>query len=331
MPGLQGLGLRCPSCRDELVLADGVGAPRCARCASVVGTPDGILDFVSDPDRAAEREFYDQEYAETGQVVAAKRIESLAADWEDFRQVPNRLVWRELGPLRAKRLVLLGNGASEKELFFLTREPELLVLSDLSAEAVRTIRDRYQLDEYDGRVLFSAIDGLDLPFLDGTVDLVYGYAFVHHLSDFDRFFAEVARVLRPGGRAVFMDDAYAPLWQGAKLTVLKPLMHYTHRRKPISPEDTRFTMGGGFREDDMAGRIRAVGCRPWFHREAFLYYFWTRAADRLFPERLERLGRHRGVARALIATDERLSRYAWVRRNLIRLVWGMDKPVQQGR
>ena len=323
---LDDVGFRCPSCRQQLRLEDGSDRPRCSGCGSVVGTPDGVLDFVSDPDRAAERDYYEREYAGMQEASAPKRsIESLATEWQDLRNVPNRRVWQEVGSLRGKRVVLLGNGASEKELFFLTHDPEALVVSDLSAEAVRVIRDRYRLDGQ-AHVYFSAIDALDLPFVDETLDVVYGFAFVHHLSDFDRLFAEIARVLRAGGRAVFMDDAYAPLWQGAKLTILKPLMRYTHRRNPISPEDIRFTMGGGFREDDLAVRIQAVGCKPWFHREAFLYYFWTRAGDRLFPDRLRHLSRHPGVARALIKTDERLARYGWVQRNLIRLVWGFDKP-----
>ena len=323
------VGFRCPSCRDQLRLEEGLGRPTCVRCGSVVGTSDGVLDFVSEPDRAAERAYYEREYVGMREGAGPTRsIQSLAPEWQDFRNIPNRRVWQELGSLRGKRVVALGNGASDKELFFLTEDPEALVLSDLSAEAMRVIRDRYRLDEHAGQIYFAAIDGLDLPFVDEALDVVYGYGFVHHLPDYDRFFAESARVLRPGGRAVFMDDAYAPLWQAAKLTVLRPLMRYTHRRNPISPEDMRCTMAGGFREDDMARRIRAVGCEPWFHREAFLYFFWTRASERLFPKRLMHLGQHVAVARTLIKIDERLERYGWVRRNLIRLVWGFDKPAR---
>ena len=39
-----------------------------------------------------------------------------------------------------------------------------------------------------------------LPFVDSSVDLVVGHAVLHHVPDLDALFAEVNRVLRPGGR-----------------------------------------------------------------------------------------------------------------------------------
>src|SRR4051794_35190127 len=42
-------------------------------------------------------------------------------------------------------------------------------------------------------------DAADLPFLDGSFDLVLGHAVLHHLPDLERAFAEFTRVLRPGG------------------------------------------------------------------------------------------------------------------------------------
>jgi SAM-dependent methyltransferase len=55
----------------------------------------------------------------------------------------------------------------------------------------------------DARVTFrsAALDGA-LPFADATLDLVYSHNLVECLADHGRFAAEVARVLRPGGRAV---------------------------------------------------------------------------------------------------------------------------------
>jgi SAM-dependent methyltransferase len=317
---------RCPSCRERLELVeDDGGRPRCARCGWVAGTGDGILDFVASAERADEREYYEEEYASAA-VGGTGDITALDQEWRDPVLILNHLLWEQLGPMSGKRVVLLGNGDSEKELFFLRQDPEVLVFSDLSTVAVRSVRDRYDLEAYGDRVRFAAIDAFDLPLDDESVDLVYGNAFVHHLDDVDRFLAEVARVLRPGGRAVFMDDAYAPLWQHAKQTWLRPLMNYTHRREPISPEDLQFTLAGGFREDDLAPRIRAVGGDPWFHRQSFLYYLWTRIRDRLVPRRMKYLADSPRILRPLIALDERLERFAVVRQNLIRLVWGFDMP-----
>ena len=53
--------------------------------------------------------------------------------------------------------------------------------------------------------------------------------------------------------------------------------------------------------------------------------------DRTMPaDRFSRLGGHPGITSALHAADKRLARFRMVRRNLIRLVWGFDKPGNAG-
>lgn len=49
-------------------------------------------------------------------------------------------------------------------------------------------------------------DAERLPFADSSVDLVVGHAVLHHVPDLDALFAEVNRVLRPGGRFVFCGE-----------------------------------------------------------------------------------------------------------------------------
>jgi SAM-dependent methyltransferase len=284
-----------------------------------------VLDFVCDPARTAERAFYDEWYAERTEP-RRKPVEDYEEAWVARHNILARLTLKHVMPLTGKRVLLLGNGLQARELWFLTRSPAALVFSDLSATAVRAIRDGHDLGPYGSRASFAAIDAYDLPFPDETVDIVYGFAFVHHLPDLGSFLAEVRRVLAPGGRAVFVDDAYSPIWQRAKLGVLAPVMRYTHRLGPVSPEDRRFTIQGGFREDDLARRIRLIGGRPYFSRQSFLYYFWTRAADRLLPFTWKRVTRHPAVELAWIAADRQLERFEAVRRNQIRLVWGFEVP-----
>lgn len=49
-------------------------------------------------------------------------------------------------------------------------------------------------------------DAERLPFPDGSFDLVLGHAVVHHLPDLPAAFAEILRVLRPGGRLVIAGE-----------------------------------------------------------------------------------------------------------------------------
>jgi SAM-dependent methyltransferase len=49
-------------------------------------------------------------------------------------------------------------------------------------------------------------DAESLPFADASFDLVFGHAVLHHLPDLPRAFAELHRVLRPGGRLLFAGE-----------------------------------------------------------------------------------------------------------------------------
>jgi ubiquinone/menaquinone biosynthesis C-methylase UbiE len=77
-----------------------------------------------------------------------------------------------------------------------------------------------------------ASDAEALPFEDGSFDLVFGHAVLHHIPDLSRAFAEFARVLRPSGTIAFCGEpsrngdrlsalpkraalAVAPLWRRA--------------------------------------------------------------------------------------------------------------------
>jgi SAM-dependent methyltransferase len=57
----------------------------------------------------------------------------------------------------------------------------------------------------DGRLKFIVGDGADLPFDDASVDLVVSTLSLHHWDEPADVFAEVARVLRPGGAALIYD------------------------------------------------------------------------------------------------------------------------------
>lgn len=56
-----------------------------------------------------------------------------------------------------------------------------------------------------GRIEFRSGDAHDLPLEDESVDAVFGHMVLHSLETPERAVAEMARVLRPGGRVVLVD------------------------------------------------------------------------------------------------------------------------------
>jgi SAM-dependent methyltransferase len=70
---------------------------------------------------------------------------------------------------------------------------------DISENAIAKARANYG-----NKAKFYAGDAHEMPFPDGSFDLVVGRAILHHL-DLDLALKEIRRVLRPGGAAVFVE------------------------------------------------------------------------------------------------------------------------------
>jgi SAM-dependent methyltransferase len=67
---------------------------------------------------------------------------------------------------------------------------------------------------------FALADGMDLPFRDGTFDLVLSHAVIEHVADAPLYLRECARVLAPGGR-MYLSTAPYLSFAGAHLPRLK--------------------------------------------------------------------------------------------------------------
>lgn len=70
---------------------------------------------------------------------------------------------------------------------------------DFTPRGVAHTQRRCQVNGYESQVTVG--DAENLPFPDNSFDIVYSWGVVHHSPDTPRCFAEIARVLRPGGRA----------------------------------------------------------------------------------------------------------------------------------
>jgi ubiquinone/menaquinone biosynthesis C-methylase UbiE len=72
-----------------------------------------------------------------------------------------------------------------------------------------------------GRVRFLQTDAARLPFDEGSVDAVTGHSFLYLLPNRPAVLAEARRILRPGGRAIFMEPH-------AKYSSPAALLRYSH-------------------------------------------------------------------------------------------------------
>ena len=94
-----------------------------------------------------------------------------------------------------------------------------------------------------------------MPFPDGAFDAVYGSSILHHL-DLDAALAEVARVLRPGGRMAFAE----PNLLNPQVVVMFKL-GLTKAYFGVSPDEMAFTRFHAARSARRAG-LASVTVRP---------------------------------------------------------------------
>jgi SAM-dependent methyltransferase len=78
------------------------------------------------------------------------------------------------------------------------------VATDISPGMLRALEGSAR--ELGERVETAACEASGLPFEDGSFDLVFGHAVLHHLPDLDAAFREFRRVLRPGGVVAFCGE-----------------------------------------------------------------------------------------------------------------------------
>lgn len=94
-----------------------------------------------------------------------------------------------------ERVLDVGCGTGEGTLFLAREFPQARVRGvDFAEEMIRAARAKVGLDP-EGRVAFKTGDASALPYPDDSFDLVA-------LLNMPPFFAELARVLRPGGQAI---------------------------------------------------------------------------------------------------------------------------------
>lgn len=126
----------------------------------------------------------------------------LAEAW--FAQSPGQAPFGGLIPfdeLRGKEVLEIGCGTGVHARLLAAAGARVTAV-DLTPTAVELTRRRLELARLDADV--READAESLPFADGSFDFVWSWGVIHHSESTDRVIAEIARVLRPGGRLALM-------------------------------------------------------------------------------------------------------------------------------
>lgn len=126
-----------------------------------------------------------------------------AEPWQIHQWMREDPRFRLLGPVAGRRILDFGCGKGEWAVLLAERGAQVVAL-DLSLQGLRRARSGA---EAHGQAIRCVVgDGHRLPFPDQSFDLIHGQFILHHL-DVHQAGSELARVLKAGGRAVFLETS----------------------------------------------------------------------------------------------------------------------------
>jgi ubiquinone/menaquinone biosynthesis C-methylase UbiE len=103
----------------------------------------------------------------------------------------------------------LGSGSGAMAVELLDRYPSIRLTATDVDPAMRAAAT-HRLARYGDRVNVQAADATSLPFEDASFDAVVSFIMLHHVIDWERALAEIARVLRSGGILAGYDLVESP-------------------------------------------------------------------------------------------------------------------------
>lgn len=129
-----------------------------------------------------------------------KFLNRLAHSFYD-KKIVWKWVWQDIGDLRGKVVLDLGCGSGEFS-YNLAQIGATVYGIDLSKELIALAKQN--ISGYTPSPLFIVMDAHSTAFPDNFFDFIFGNGILHHLQ-LSKAYMEIARILKPGGRAYFME------------------------------------------------------------------------------------------------------------------------------
>jgi ubiquinone/menaquinone biosynthesis C-methylase UbiE len=149
------------------------------------------------------------------------------------------------GPSGTERALDVGAGAGHTALALAPHVESVVVTDPVDGMLVAARRVFAEAGLTNAEFVIAVAERL--PFADASFDIVTTRLAAHHFDDVPGAMREIARVLRPGGRFIFIDtmapaDATAARWQDE----VEALRDATHRHLYPQQEWIAFVVAGGF-------------------------------------------------------------------------------------
>jgi len=149
---------------------------------------------------------------EAGKDLANLSIDDLASidEFHSRRRQATKDLADMLAPKAAEHVLDIGSGLGGPARYLAQVCGCRVTGIDLTAEFVAAATDLTRRTRLTDRVAFRQGSALDLPFSDASFDLAWSQNVAMNIPDRARYYAEMRRVLKPGGRLAIQDVAQGP-------------------------------------------------------------------------------------------------------------------------
>lgn len=154
-----------------------------------------------------------------------------SAQQQLFAERKNEALATILPPAPA-RVLECGSGSGEVSAWMASNGYDVVLL-DASPSALAFAEKRFQREGLNGKFVLGNV--YELPFEDGSFDIVTSFGLLEHFEDVDTVIAEMARVVKPGGMffADIVIERFSVQTIGNVFNALVRLAYYTFKLKPI--------------------------------------------------------------------------------------------------